>query len=172
MKQVRSGITLVEMLVVISICFLVSAASGVLLHGMYRADMESRSAIESHTTMASLSLQFRRDAHTAAAAEPLTDAKGKTVGLVLQKPGNPTIEYREQGRTIVRTAKQSDKVLHMDSFCRPAGMELVWTVEQGQPPMAAIRFALTAHRGVKADAIPRQQIESAVGILHEGRGER
>lgn len=165
MRQYRDGTTLVELLVVISVCSVVMCASGVLLHSIYRADKESRLAIESEAAVARLSLQFRRDAHAATSAELLTEAKGTAAGMVFRGPSQLTVEYRQRGRAIVRTAKQVDKVVHMDSFTLPAGTELVWKLEAGQPSVAAIQFARAPRRGVNLPAVAQQRIEAVVGIV-------
>ncbi len=171
MRQDRRGTTLVELLVIISVCSVVMCASGVLLHSMYRADKESRLAIENGAAVARLSLQFRRDAHSVSQAELLNEPNGKAAGLAFRGPFQPTIEYRQQDRAIVRRAKQADKVVHMDSFGLPAGTELVWTLEQGRPSVAVIEMARPARRGVKLDAMLEQRIEASVGIVHQRRRE-
>lgn len=168
----RRGTTLIELLVVISVCSVVMSASGVLLHSMYRADKEGRLAIENGSVVARLSLQFRRDAHAASVAELLKEANGDAAVLVFRGPFQPAVEYRLQGRAIVRTAKQADKVVHMDSFALPAGAELTWTLEDGQPAVVAMQIARPVRRGVKLEAMSEQRIEAAVGILDRRRHER
>ncbi|HPM84738.1 MAG TPA: prepilin-type N-terminal cleavage/methylation domain-containing protein [Candidatus Anammoximicrobium sp.] len=172
MTRNRRGTTLIEMLVIISVCSVVMGASGVLLHGMYRADKENRLQIANGSAVARLSLQFRRDAHAAGEAELLKEANGKAAGLVFRGSFQPTIEYRQQGRAIVRTAKQGDKVVHMDSFALPAGTEFNWTLEEGQPSVAAVQIARPARRGGKLDALFPQRIEAVVGIVPKERLER
>ena len=171
MRQDRRGTTLVELLVIISVCSVVMCASGVLLHSMYRADKEGRLAIETGATVARLSLQFRRDAHAASEAELLNEANGKASGLAFRGPFQPTIEYRQQGWAVVRRAKQGNKVVHLDSFGLPGGTEFVWTLEVGQPSLAAIQIARPARRGVKLDAMRQQRLEAIVGIVHQRRRE-
>jgi len=171
MTRNRRGTTLIEMLVIISVCSVVMGASGVLLHGMYRADKENRLQIANGSAIARLSLQFRRDAHAAGESELLMEANGKAAGLVFRGPFQPTIEYRQQGRAMVRTAKQGDKVVHLDSFALPAGTEFNWTLEEGQPSVAALRIARPALRGGKLDALFPQRIEAIVDIVRQTRGE-
>ena len=169
MRQSRGGTTMIELLVVISVCSVVVCVSGVLLHGIYRTDKESRLAIESDAAVSRLSLQFRRDAHAATSAGVLTEAKGTPAGMVFRGPSQLTVEYRPRGRAIVRTAKQADEVLHMDSFSLPAGTELVWKLEEGQPSVAAIQIARAPRRGVNLPAVGQQRIEAVVGIVAERR---
>jgi len=167
MRRDRQGTTLVELLVVISVCSVVISASGVLLHSMYRADKESRLAIESSAAVARLSLQFRRDAHAASEAELLNETNGKPVGVAFRSSLQPKIEYRQQGRAVVRTAKQADQVVHMDSFGLPAGTEFIWTLEDGRTPVAAIQIAHPARRGVRPAAMLPQRIEAVVGVVDQ-----
>lgn len=170
MKQSRNGTTLVELLVVISVCSVVVGVSGVLLHSIYRVDKDTRLAIESEAAVDRLSLQFRRDAHAASRAELLTVEKGAAAGVVFRGPAELTVEYRRRGRAIVRTAKSLDKVVHTDSYGLPAGTELVWKLDAGQPSVAAVQIARPPQRGVKLPAIPQQRLEAVVGLVQERRG--
>ena len=172
MTHKTRGTTLIELLVVISVCSVVMCASGVLLHGMYRADKEARLAIESAATVARLSLQFRRDAHAAGEARLLTEADGIKVGLAFGQPAGSSIEYRRQGLDVVRTAKETDKAVHRDSFRMLPGTNVAWQLEpseSSQTPVAAIQISRVVRRGVKLDPIPGQRIEAVVGLMNEGR---
>ena len=90
----------------------------------------------------------------------LNETNGKPAGVAFRSSFQPTIEYRQQGRAIVRTAKQADQVVHMDSFGLPAGTELSWTLENGSPSAAAVQISGWARRGGKLNATPPQRIET------------
>jgi type II secretory pathway component PulJ len=171
MRQQSRGTTLVELLVVISVCSVVMSASGVLLHSIYRADKETRLAIATDASVARFSLQFRRDAHAADAASLLTNAGGKTTGIVFRRAGQPSIEYCWQGTDAVRSVKELDKVMHRDSFRFGPGTSVTWQLPSSGSPQVAVQISRVPRRGVKMDSLPQQRIETAIGLAHEGRAE-
>ena len=97
----------------------------------------------------------------------LNETNGKPAGVAFRGSSQPTIEYRQQGRAVVRTAKQADKVVHMDSFGLPAGTDFIWTLKNGHTPLAAIQNAHPARRGVKLAAMLPQRIEAVVGVVNQ-----
>jgi type II secretory pathway pseudopilin PulG len=169
MRQRSRGTTLVELLVVITVCSVVMGASGILLHSMYRADKDTRLAIAADASVARFSLQFRRDAHAAREASRLTDAGGKTMGIVFRAGGQPSIEYRWQGTDVVRTVKESDKTVHRDSFGFAPGSSIAWQLPSSDSPLVAVRISRVPRRGVKMDSILQQRIEAVIGLTHQGR---
>ena len=171
MRQHSRGTTLVELLVVISVCSVVMGASGVLLHGMYRADKEVRQAITADASVARFSLQLRRDAHAADEASPMSETGGTTTGIEFRGAGQPSIEYRWQGTEAVRTVKDSDKAVHRDAFRFGPGTSVTWQLPSSGSPQVVVLISRIPHRGVKMDLLPQQRIEAVVGLAHEGRAE-
>lgn len=169
MRQRSRGTTLVELLVVISVCSVVTSASGVLLHGMYRADKETRLAIATDASVARFSLQLRRDAHAADEASLLTETGGKTAGIMFRGAGQPSIEYRWQGTDVVRTVKESEKTAHRDSFRFAPGTSITWQLPPPGSPLVAVQISRVPRRGVKMDSLPLQRIEAVIGLAHQGR---
>ncbi len=169
MRQRPRGTTLVELLVVITVCSAVMSASGVLLHGMYRADKDTRLAIAADASVARFSLQFRRDSHAAKEASLLTDGGGKTTGIVLRAAGQPAIEYRWHGTDVVRTVKESDKTTHRDSFRFASGSSVAWHLPSSDSSRVAVQISRVPRRGAKMAPLPQQRIEAVIGLTHEGR---
>jgi type II secretory pathway pseudopilin PulG len=170
MRQRSRGTTLVELLVVITVCSVIMSASGVLLHGMYRADKETRLAIATDASVARFALQFRRDAHAADETGRL-ETGGKTAGILFRAAGQPSIEYRWQGTNVVRTVKESDKVVHRDSFGFGPGTSIAWQLPPAGSPLVAVQISRVPRRGVKMDSLLQQRIEAVIGLAQEGRAE-
>jgi type II secretory pathway pseudopilin PulG len=169
MRQRSRGTTLVELLVVISVCSVIMSASGVLLHGMYRADKETRQAIATDATVARFSLQFRRDAHASDEVSLVTDTGGKTAGVMFRATGQPSTEYRWQGTEIIRTVKESDKPVHRDSFRFGVGTSVTWQLPPSGSQLVAVQISRLPRRGVKMDSLPQRRIEAVIGLAHAGR---
>ena len=169
MRQRSRGTTLVELLVVISVCSVIMSASGVLLHGMYRADKETRQAIAADASVARFSLQFRRDAHASDEVSLVTEASGKTTGILFRAAGRPSTEYRWQGSEVVRTVKESDKTVHRDSFRFGPGTSVTWQLPPSGSQLVAVQISRLPRRGVKMDSMLQQHIETVIGLAHAGR---
>ena len=88
------GISLVELLMAMGGVSLVITSSAMLLHGVMRAQSESRRFFDDERTSARLARQFRADVHAAAqVAAPIeAPAGGRLVAFTL--PDGGTIEYR------------------------------------------------------------------------------
>jgi len=87
------GISLVELLMAMGGVSLVITSSAMLLHGVMRAQSESRRFFDDERTSARLARQFRADVHAAeVAAEVAAPAGERLVALTL--PDGGTIEYR------------------------------------------------------------------------------
>lgn len=171
MKHRSRGMTLVELLVAITVCSVLMCGSGVLLHGMYRADRETRQGIAAEAAIARFSLQFRRDAHAASHVSALPDASGKAPGIAFRGPGPQTIEYRCQGTDVVRSVRNSDKAIHRDSFRFGSGVGVTWRLPPSGSPLVAVEIWQDPPRGTKLDAILRQRVEAVVGWAYAGRTE-
>jgi len=161
--------TLVELLVAITVSSVIMCGSGVLLHGMYRADKETRLGVAADASLARFALQFRRDAHASAEVMALSDAEGRTIGMAFQCPGQPAVEYRWLGTSIVRVTSESGQVIHRDAFRFRPGDRVTWQLPAAGSAIVAVQISQAPPRGTELDAIPRQRIEAAVGRLRAGR---
>ena len=88
------GISLVELLMAMGGVSLVITSSAMLLHGVMRAQSESRRFFDDERTSARLARQFRADVHAAAqvGAQVAAPAGDRLVAFTL--PNGGTIEYR------------------------------------------------------------------------------
>jgi hypothetical protein len=99
----------------------------------------------------------------------LTDAGGKTMGIVFRAGGQPSIEYRWQGTDVVRTVKESDKTLHRDSFKFASGSSVDWHLATSDSSLVAVQISRVPRRGVKTAPLPQHRIEAVMALTHEGR---
>ena len=92
------GISLIELLMAMGGVSLVITSSAMLLHGVMRAQSESRRFFDDERTSARLGRQFRADVHAAAQVDAQVDAQvaapagERLVAFTL--PDGQTIEYR------------------------------------------------------------------------------
>lgn len=93
-RRPPQGISLVELLMAMGGVSLVITSSAMLLHGVMRAQSESRRFFDDERTSARLARQFRADVHAAAqvAAQVAAPAGERLVAFTL--PDGQTIEYR------------------------------------------------------------------------------
>lgn len=84
------GVSLIELLMAMGGVSLVITSSAMLLHGVMRAQSESRRFFDDERTSARLARQFRADVH---AAERISSAAGGTLAN-LEFPGGESVEYR------------------------------------------------------------------------------
>lgn len=171
MKHRSRGMTLVELLVAISVSSVIMCVCGVLLHGMYRADKETRLGIAADASVARFSLQFRRDAHAASQVSALPDADGKSPGFAFRGAGSRAVEYRWHDPELVRTVTESDQVVQRDSFRFGPAASVTWQLPPPGSPIVTVQIWQEPPRGAKLDPILRQRVEAAVGSVDEGRRE-
>src|SRR5437762_5225510 len=89
----RGGVSLIELLGLMSSCTIILTMSAVLLHRMMRVQIDTRAFVDMERSSSRLSQQFRQDVHQATAAV-LGDSKLKeNVFLQLQLPQETIIEY-------------------------------------------------------------------------------
>ncbi len=115
-KKSRRGISLTELMVLMSATTMILSMSAVLLHRVMRVQVDSRAFADVERSAARLSRQFRQDAHRATTVT-VESAKLKSNVLVeLQLPMNETIEYSRANGNILRTDSRSGKVASREEF--------------------------------------------------------
>jgi hypothetical protein len=115
-KNMRRGVSLTELLVLMSSCVLILQMSAMLLHRAMRIELDSRSFIEAERSCSRLEHQFREDIHEAISVN-IKNAK-PTAGefLVLQLPEAQTVTYSRSNGNIGRVMSRQGKVLARDDF--------------------------------------------------------
>src|SRR3990167_4264889 len=102
----RSGFTLIEMLIVMTIFVFLLASAAMAIGTLFRAQGDLQDELVEANTASRLASQLRADAHLANSAEITRD--GASTGLRLLLP-NAEISYATYPRRIVRTVKHGER---------------------------------------------------------------
>jgi hypothetical protein len=115
-KHSRPGVSLTEMLVLMSSCTLILSMSAMLLHRVMRIEVDSRSSIDAERTCSRLAHQFRDDAHQATSFSIKNDKSTAGEFLLLQLPQDQTVAYSRTDSGIERALSRKGKVVARDEF--------------------------------------------------------
>jgi hypothetical protein len=130
--RTRRGVSLIELLTVMSGCAIVLSTSAALVHRAMRAQSETRYFFDGERGALRLAQQFRRDVHRAAAATIDADAFASGVFLKLELPGVGAVEYRRDDASVVRASLAEGGAASREAFATPAASEL--TVDEADDP--------------------------------------
>jgi hypothetical protein len=112
----RRGVSLTELLVLMSSCTMILSMCGVLLHRVMRIEIDSRAFVAAERTSQRLSRQFRQDVHQATAAELDHSKLANNVFLKLQLPDNEIVEYSLVKGNVLRTLSRGGKASAREEF--------------------------------------------------------
>jgi hypothetical protein len=114
--KLRRGVSLTELMVLMSATTMILSMSAMLLHRVMRVQVESRAFADAERNAARLSRQFRQDAHQAASAVLDASKLNEGVFLRLQLPANETIEYSRASGNILRAVSHGGKIASREEF--------------------------------------------------------
>ncbi len=163
-RRVR-GITLVELLVVITLVAVIISAVATCLHSMYRADRRTRESMAGRSTLGRLSLRFRADAHASLDAVVEGQPPNEPSSIIFSRSTGETVEYRFDPTDVLRIVRKDEKVAHRDAFRLPRRTRVEWQAAVGEEPLVS----MVVHDLPKSDvdkATRQQRIEAAVGLRH------
>lgn len=120
----RQGISLVELLVVMSFVSVILTMSAGLMHRMMFAQSKARTLADVERISLRLAHVFRHDVHQATAATALSDQSDDAF-VRLQLPNDQSIEYRQDDGIIRRVLTSGDRTIARDEFVFPPGIKLV-----------------------------------------------
>jgi type II secretory pathway pseudopilin PulG len=126
MNKRRSGKSLIEMLILISLTSVVLGTVATTLVALFKTDRQVRRDVEQQTTLARLGSRFRTDAHAARSCQI-----GKACDL--SWPDGRVVRYALEGHRLSREVRRGDSIEHHDTFVLP--------------DTAAVRFEQPADRG-------------------------
>ena len=180
MMKRRSGFTLIEMLVVITMGATIMATAVGLLYTFFEADRKGREHVACGETLVRLETDFRGDAHAAATVDlpsPLArvgrGAGGEGVLPAGQNSAaeftfagsNRKVRYREAPDGLVREERQADAVTKREAYRLPSPMRIVFNLENGSPSIVSIQIGSGVRRGEPVDG-PPVRIDAAMGSDH------
>jgi type II secretory pathway pseudopilin PulG len=119
----RSGITLVEMVVAITVGAVLMGLLGATVSRVLVANSLAGEHLEGLVALGQVAQQFRRDVHSATHAE-VKNAAGSPQRLVLDADDGSQIEYQIEPTGLRRTVTQSGSVKHRETFILP-GMKVI-----------------------------------------------
>jgi prepilin-type N-terminal cleavage/methylation domain-containing protein len=162
MRHKRRGISLIEIMVVITLCGILISATGICLQGVYRLDRQTRNAVAHRSAVDRLSLQFRADAHAAVRAH-VEPVGGETApAIVFTEPDGRTTEYRQQRSSIIRTVTHSGQPAHREGFLLSRGAVAAWHVDGHSPAVASLEITAAVTPGSSARTERYEAIVSLV----------
>lgn len=115
----RRGISLVELLVVMSGCSIVLSTSAVLIHRAMRAQLATRHFFDQERAAQRLSRQFRADIREAANVESDPEQLDSGAVVRISRPGDGSIEYRREANlpgTIIRMHQPESGAARREEF--------------------------------------------------------
>lgn len=155
MRRPARGVSLVELLAVVTISGALISGTTVCLHGMFRVADRVQDDLQRQANLDRLALRLRADAHAAqqASIEPQADeprvpqpesagpaaADAAPATLVLAGPGARKIVYRYQPGEVLRTVMQGENVQHRDAFLVPGVGQPEWEIQSLPRPIVAMR---------------------------------
>lgn len=125
----RSGKTIIEVLVVISVFAALMTPIGRLLHTMMRSEREGVQALTASVSGSRLAREFRSDVHAARDVETAADENGPGELRLIHDDGT-AVTYRAGDRRMQRIVARGDEVLSRESFRLPAGTSRFEVLEE------------------------------------------
>jgi len=159
MNTRRSGKTLVEMLILISLTSLILGTVTTTLIALFKTDRQVRRDLEQQTTLARLSSRFRTDAHAAKSCQI-----GETCDLTW--PDGRVVRYALAGQHLSREVHRNGAIEHRDAFV----LADTAAVRFEQPAMQGgrlVRLSITAKEHSDKPyltAVRPATIDAAVGL--------
>ena len=155
----RRGISLMELMVVMSAASTIITTSALVLHKMMRVQEQTRYFFENERAVERLARQFRRDVHDADEVEIVIegadvdaqngDAQGGESLLSLTTSDGRAIEYVRNAAGVVRSERHGEGPLAREEFALAAAARL--TIEEQSTPRS---LTLTIASN-PADFVPR-----------------
>ena len=120
----RKGVSLVELMIVMSAASIILSLSAGLIHRVMHAETKARKLAAVERTSLRLSDAVRRDVHSAARAVTDPEQLADGVFLRLETSSTSRIEYRREEQTIHRLQLDNDRVIAREQFVFPSAFEL------------------------------------------------
>ena len=158
----RRGVSLTELLLLMSSYTIILSMCAVLLHRVMRVEIDSRSFVDAERAAGRLSRQFRHDVHQATAAEVDGSKLAKSTFLQLQLPDNRTVEYSRVNGNVLRTMSRSGKTGAREEFAFEPSCKLA--VRQDESPKRLVLSITSPALESTSDKVEQLQSYKAVPV--------
>jgi hypothetical protein len=119
----RRGITILEIMVVMTGVAVMLALCAVTIHLLMRLSDDGHTRLSASVSLERLGRQVRQDAHASDTAQLDQKAAGKTASLRLSLEPNHDVLYQPQRREVVRVETQDGKLSRRESYSLPPGSD-------------------------------------------------
>ena len=169
MMKNRSGKTLIEMIVVISVMSMVMMIAVRTITQLMRADASGGKSLVAGTSLARLAHQFRRDVHTAGEARLVTPEENAAPRLQLFLLENTIVEYHPFAEKILRTIRRGEQTTSKETFQLSRGENRFEISEEDTPIISLVHVRNTTESFEKSPGPAREKeirIEAVRGRNH------
>lgn len=136
----RRGVSLAELLIVMSLCSLLLTTSAVVLHRIMRSQLKTREFLSACHSSQRLADQFRGDVHRARSVT--TEGLPEGAILKLQLSDTQIAEYQQANGVIHRMLVDGEKTIARDEFAFPANSHIAVS-QQRSPPLVTLSVTST-----------------------------
>ena len=119
----RSGVSLIEVMVVITFLTLLMSLTGMTFHLLFRSEKLVTQSFVTERAISQLSIQFRNDVHLSESGVVTSDSAAETAELLLSLPDGLTIHYLAKRAALIRLQKEGERIVTREDYrltdCRP-----------------------------------------------------
>ena len=139
----RSGKSLIELILVMSVMSMLMLIAVRTITLLMRADAAGGKSLVAGTSLARLAHQFRRDVHAAGDARLVTPEENGTPRLQLSLPENRIAEYRPFAENILRTIRRGEETTSRETFHLSCGENRFEISEEETPIISLVHVRKT-----------------------------
>ncbi len=138
-RAARQGVSLVELLIVMSAATVILTISAALVHRIMLAHSKARAFVDVERTSLRLANAFRSDVHQSISATATDKPLAGTAFLQLELPAGQRLEYRREDGTISRVLFDGERTVSREAFSLTPGIELAITKDS--PSLIALSIS-------------------------------
>jgi prepilin-type N-terminal cleavage/methylation domain-containing protein len=161
-----SGYTLVELLVVLSVLFVIFTSVAVTLHTLRKLNLQVQSDLMNSANLERLSLILRDDAHVARLCSIEQATSGAAVIARFPRANESLVTYETEPTRIVRQYQQGNQPVQQQVFRLAHGNSVHWSTTKDPTPTVTLRIEQPASFATSVSEATRvYQVTATVGLL-------
>ncbi len=164
--KTRRGISLIEMMSVITVATVMMAVATGLLATLFRVDGLARDGLHRQESVGRLAEQFRRDVHRAARCDNATDDANQICDFrpADDATDDAVVSYRRDGNQVVRTERTGGSVRRTEAFSLSAETAVAVLIDRtSNPPMVSLTLTRAPGGPKKEPLAPSPRIDAVLG---------